>query len=78
METVLMKAAFEALLNSSSDMVFLKDTNLIYRAASLPFVKMTGKLHREEIIGHTDVEIFEDQELAKRYQADDRMLMSEG
>jgi len=78
METVLMKAAFEALLNSSSDMVFLKDTNLIYRAASLPFVKMTGKLHREEIIGHTDAEIFEDQELAKRYQADDRMLMSEG
>lgn len=78
METVLMKAAFKALLNSSSDMVFLKDTNLIYRAASLPFVKMTGKMHQEEIIGYTDAEIFEDQELAKRYQADDRMLMSEG
>ena len=78
MDAVLMGAAFRTLLSSSSDMVFIKDTNLIYRAVSLPFVKMTGKMHPEEIIGHTDADIFEDLELAKRYQADDRKLLSEG
>ena len=78
MESSLMRAAFQVLLDNSSDMVFLKDTNLVYRAASRPFIKMTGKTKTEEVVGHTDAEIFEDQELAERYRADDRMLLAEG
>lgn len=78
MDKVLMKAAFKAMLESSTDMVFLKDANLVYQAASMPFVKMVGKSSAQEIIGHTDLEIFEDENLAKRYVADDHKLMEDG
>lgn len=75
MDRILMHKAFEALLNSTEDMVFLKDVNLVYIAASKPFVKMVGKESQEEIIGHTDFEIFENENLAKRYVADDYKLL---
>ena len=78
MDKGLMKAAFQAMLEISTDMVFLKDANLVYQAASMPFVKMVGKNSVQEIIGHTDAEIFEDENLAKRYVADDYKLMEEG
>ncbi|MBQ8627763.1 MAG: PAS domain-containing protein, partial [Agathobacter sp.] len=78
MDKELMKAAFKAMLESSTDMVFLKDANLVYQAASMPFVKMVGKSSEQEIIGHTDLEIFEDENLAKRYVADDHKLMEDG
>ncbi len=44
----------------------------------MPFVRMTGKRFADEVIGHTDFEIFEDENLAKRYVADDRKLMTGG
>ena len=75
MEKTLMKAAFEAMLESTMDMVFLKSTDLVYQAASMPFVKMVGKESVGEIIGRTDMEIFADKELAKRYVADDHKLL---
>ena len=73
----LITAAFRALLGSTTDMVFVKDVNLVYVAASMPFVKMVGKNSVDEIVGHTDLEIFEDAELARRYVADDRKLIAE-
>lgn len=78
MENVLMKTAFKVMLESSTDMVFVKDANLVYRAASMPFVRMVGKSSPEEIIGHTDLEIFEDENLAKRYVSDDHKLLNSG
>ena len=78
MEKALMKAAFKAMLESTTDMVFLKSPDLVYQAASMPFVKMVGKEAVSEIIGRTDMEIFEDQELAKRYVADDHKLLESG
>lgn len=71
-------AAFHTYLNTSSDMIFIKDTNLIYQSSSLPFAKMTGHDSVEEIIGKSDFEIFENQELAKRYTDDDRKLLESG
>jgi len=73
-----MKAAFEAMLESTTDMVFLKSPDLVYQAASMPFVKMVGKEAVSEIIGRTDMEIFADKELAKRYVADDHKLLESG
>ncbi|MBQ8147321.1 MAG: GGDEF domain-containing protein [Lachnospiraceae bacterium] len=71
-------AAFQTVLDNTNDMMFVKDAKLTYLAASMPFVRMTGKERINEIVGKTDLEIFEDEELAKRYIADDRKLMRSG
>jgi len=68
--------AFKTLLTHSKDMIFIKNTNLMYIAASPLFAKMVGKENVEEIIGKTDFEIFEDQTLARRYVSDDRNLLA--
>lgn len=73
-----MEIAFKLMLNNSADMIFVKNTELVYQAASLPFVKMVGKTSADEIIGHTDSEIFADQQLAKRYEGDDRKILASG
>lgn len=78
MENTLMKAALKTILENTSNMVFIKTTDLVYQAASMPFVKMVGKESVNEIIGKTDMEIFSNQELAKRYIADDRNLLENG
>ena len=44
-------AAFQALIGSTKDMIFVKDASGKYVAASLPFVKMSGKESAEELIG---------------------------
>lgn len=71
-------AALRTMLDNTEDMVFVKDADLIYIAASNPFVKMVGKNTVEEIVGRTDLEIFEDENLARRYIADDRKLLGSG
>ena len=71
-------AAFHTYLKHASDMVFIKDIDLKYRFASLPFAHMVGKQSVEEILGRTDFEIFDNPELAKRYTDDDRRLLEIG
>ena len=39
---------------------------------------MVGKDKVEDVIGHTDREIFSDSNLASRYETDDRKIISEG
>ncbi len=78
MNTELMKAVFEALINNTSDIIFIKDEKLVYRGASKAFVEMTGKKSLDEIIGHTDSEIFDNKRLAARYIADDCRLFNGG
>lgn len=72
-----MRAAFYTYLNNSTDMIFIKDIHLVYVSASMPFVRMAGKKAVEEITGRTDFEIFENQELAKRYTDDDCKLLEQ-
>lgn len=71
----LITTAFQTMMDNTSDMVFVKNSDLVYLAASMPFVKMVGKKKADEIIGHTDLEIFADENLARRYVADDHILM---
>jgi len=78
MDMKLMMEAYKVMLHSSLDMVFIKDKNLKYQAASMPFVKMTGKSSVDEIVNKSDLEIFEDSDLAKRYISDDQKLISKG
>ncbi len=75
---MIIKAAFQALLENSTDMMFIKDKELKYVAASEPFVKMVGKNTLEEILGKSDYDIFEDWNLADRYVTDDKKLIKSG
>ena len=72
----IMPIAFRTLLENTKDMMFIKDTNLIYVAASPRFARMVGKETVEEVVGKTDFEIFEDQTLARRYVSDDRKVLA--
>lgn len=78
MNTELVKAAFEAIIKKTSDIVFIKDEKLVYRAASAAFVKIAGKSSADEIVGRSDLEIFDDKQLAARYIADDCRLFTGG
>ncbi len=71
-------AAIRAFLDHTSDLVFVKNREGVYVDASEPFVQMTGQASLEDIIGRTDFEIFENQELARRYVEDDRRLLAQG
>lgn len=75
---MIIHAAFQTMMENTSDMMFVKNMDLKYVAVSQPFVKMTGKENAEELINKTDYEIFEDENLAIRYVADDKKLLSEG
>ncbi len=74
----IISAAFKTILDSTHDMVFIKTADLVYIAASEPFIKMVGKSSADEIIAKTDREIFADPALADRYVADDRRLLEDG
>lgn len=74
----LFDASFETLMENTKDMMFIKDSTLVYRGASMPFVKMVGKESIDQVVGKTDAEIFEDKSLAKRYVADDKKLLKSG
>lgn len=74
----LLNNALRCMLQNSNDMIFVKDADLVYQAASDAFVKMVGKSSAEEIIGRRDSEIFADAQLAKRYELDDRKLFETG
>lgn len=78
MEAKLTKAAYDVIVSNTMDFMFIKDTNLVYRSVSMPFVQMAGKTSIDEVVGHTDLEVFGDEALAKRYIADDRRMLAEG
>lgn len=69
--------AFESFLENAPNMVFVKDTKLIYRAASRTFAQMVGFDSGSEILGKTDFDIFE-HELAQKYVNDDNSILSGG
>lgn len=68
--------AFKTIIDNTLDMMFVKDINLVYIAASESFVKMVGKEKADDIINHNDMQIFEDINLAERYIKDDRKLLN--
>lgn len=67
--------ATKKLFAHSQEKIFIKDHNLTYRAVTPKFVAMAGWESEDELIGKTDFEVFEDQELAQRYHDDDLEMM---
>ncbi len=71
-------SAMHEYMTRTSEMMFVKDLDLVYVGASQPFVEMAGWKKPEDIIGKTDFEIFPDRRLAQRYVSDDRRLLASG
>lgn len=76
--TMLTLSAFHYLISNTTDIVFLKDVDLVYRAASPAFATFIGKQSAEDIICHTDAELFPDPQVAQRHADEDRELLSSG
>ncbi len=72
----LMAALADEFLLLTQETIFIKDENLIYRGASRKFAQIAGWDSPEDLIGKTDFEIFEDQDLARRYRIDDQDLIA--
>ncbi len=70
-------AAAKRYLVYSKDKIFIKDKNLIYRGVSRKFANMAGWGSEQDLVGKTDFEIFQDQELAQRYRDDDLKLIDQ-
>lgn len=68
--------AFQAFLDNSQDMVFVKDKDLKYIAGSRPFLKLVGLENMEDVEGKTDFDIFE-YDLASQYTKDDHRIFNE-
>lgn len=77
-ESNLVNQAFEIMLQTTEDKIFIKNMDLVYITASVSFIKMAGKHTVDEIVGKTDLEIFADENLARRYVADDQKLIGSG
>ena len=61
-----------------TDIIFVKNLDLTYIAATKSFAEMMGKSSVEEILGKTDHDILQNQELANRYTTDDLKLLHSG
>lgn len=70
-------AALHTLLENSTDMIFFKDENLVYRATSKSFAQLVGLESGNDLIGKTDEMIFSP-ELTSKYTADDREILDSG
>lgn len=66
----------KAILNNIPDIAWLKDTESRFIAVNEPFGKACG-VEPEKLVGKTDLDIWP-KDLAKRYRADDREVMTSG
>lgn len=64
-------------LENSPDLIFVKDINLRYIAASRVFANMAGYASGDELSGKSDYEIF-DRKLAEQYTIDDKYVLESG
>lgn len=70
----MLPVALEIMMESSSELLFIKDINLRYICCSHAFAVMAGLDSEKDVVGKTDYDLF-DKALADQYVADDRRLM---
>lgn len=68
--------AVQSMLKDMTDMMFIKDMELVYISASQSLAKMLGLKDAKDIVGKTDAQLFVDEELIRRYTDDDRRLLA--
>lgn len=67
--------AMQSILKNTTDMIYVKDTNLVYLSASQSFANLVGVKDSEDIAGKTDAELFDDAELIRRYTNDEKVYL---
>jgi PAS domain S-box-containing protein len=70
------EAKYRSLAENLEQCIFLKDGQLRFAAANRPFCQGLGRTEAE-ILGKNDFDFYP-RELAEKYQADDRRILSEG
>lgn len=70
-------SGLNTILENSLDIIFIKNTQLHYIAASKPFVELVGAKSESDLIGKIDADIF-GAALANRYVADDKRVIDSG
>ncbi len=70
------ESKYKTLLENLPQKIFLKDTNSVYISCNENYAKDL-KIKAEEIVGKTDYDFFP-KELAEKYRADDKRVMSSG
>ncbi|MCJ7728659.1 MAG: PAS domain-containing protein, partial [Sedimentisphaerales bacterium] len=70
------ESKYKTLLENLPQKIFLKDTNSVYISCNENYAKDL-KIKAEEIVGKTDYDFFP-KELAEKYKADDKRVMSSG
>ncbi|MDO4548319.1 MAG: EAL domain-containing protein [Clostridia bacterium] len=76
--TVIISDTLRGYFDSTPDLVFFKDRNLVYLDASLSYAKLVGLQSAGEIAGKTDFDFFRDYSLANKYRSDDRHVIDSG
>ncbi|MDO5562289.1 MAG: diguanylate cyclase, partial [Synergistaceae bacterium] len=76
--TRLLFSAWHAFMAATPDFMFIKNLDLVYVDASKAFAELVGRSSAEDVVGKTDLELFDDRELAERYRSDDRRLLASG
>lgn len=74
----LLSACMEVILQKSNDYVFIKDMSFKYIAVSPGFFSLIDIDSTEEIIGKDDYAIFRDEQFAMRHRTDDEALLNGG
>jgi diguanylate cyclase (GGDEF)-like protein/PAS domain S-box-containing protein len=69
------EARLRAILDISPDMIWLKDIDGRYIAANKTYLKVIGRANMDELLGKNDFDLWPN-ELAKKYRADDALVMS--
>lgn len=70
--------AFKSYISNTDDIIFIKDKNLVYRAASRAFAMLTQKSGPSAVVGLTDYELFGDRALSEQYRNDDKRILLSG
>lgn len=73
----LMPLLLSAVMDSTTDLSFAKDTQFRYISASNAFARLVGARSSSDIIGRTDHDLFS-KALADKYRADDAAMLESG
>ena len=74
----ILPAVVKAVLEASTDYIFIKNSSSVYIAASNSFARMADLDSADQVIGKTDFELFNDPEVVERFIRDDRDVLTTG
>ncbi len=72
------RAFLKSLIDAVPDLIFYKDVNSVYLGCNSAFAHLFIGLREEEIIGKTDLDFIEDQDLARFFREKDQEMLAAG